>query len=169
VIVTCLACASLLIDTFISALCLGCGGDHSSVSVEKKRADFIASSQLMATSGRNCTPVNSQLTQETPDAGSVSCSCARPANSKSLTEKAKKAAKMAGFSRLFSPMSSKVFLLRLIGALAILVCYFGGCAVSKRRDAFDSWETTNGYFKVRVVAYKEGLYLPGLLGTFYVF
>ena len=28
------------------------------------------------------------------------------ANSKSLTEKVKKAAKMAGFSRLFSPMSS---------------------------------------------------------------
>ena len=50
--------------------------------------------------------VNSQLPQETPDAGSVSRSCARPANSKSLTEKAKKAAKMAGFSRLFSPMSS---------------------------------------------------------------
>ena len=50
-----LACVSLLIDIFTSALCLGCGGYHGSVSVEKKRADFIASSQLMATSGRNYT------------------------------------------------------------------------------------------------------------------
>jgi hypothetical protein len=32
-----------------------------------------------------------------------------PSDSKSLTEKAKKAAKMAGFNRLFSPMSSYLY------------------------------------------------------------
>jgi len=58
---------------------------------------------------------------------------------------------------------------RLICALVILICCFGGCAGSKRGDVVESWETTNGYFKVRVVAYKEYLYLQGLPGTIYVF
>jgi hypothetical protein len=49
------------------------------------------------------------VNQETPYVESVRRSCSRPANSKSLTEKVKKSAKMAGFSRLLSPMSSMCF------------------------------------------------------------
>lgn len=51
-----------------------------------------------------------QLTQEVPYAESVSRSCTRPANSKSLTEKARKAVKMATLNRLFSPMSRPLIL-----------------------------------------------------------
>lgn len=62
----------------------------------------------------------------------------------------------------------KVYLLGLIGALLTLICCSGGCIVSKRGKAIESWETTNGYFKIRVVAYKEDISY-GLQGTFYVY
>ena len=58
--------------------------------------------------------------------------------------------------------------MKLIGASIALICCFGGCIVSKRGKAIESWETTNGYFKIRVVTYKEDINW-GLPGTFYVF
>jgi hypothetical protein len=63
----------------------------------------------------------------------------------------------------------KSYFLRLTCALVIFICGFGGCTQSKQGDIVESWETTNGYFKVRVVAYKERPHSIGLPGTFYVF
>lgn len=60
--------------------------------------------------------------------------------------------------------------MRSIGALIVLICCFGGCTTSKRGgDVIESWETTNSYFKIRVVAYEERLLLPGLPGALYVY
>lgn len=63
----------------------------------------------------------------------------------------------------------KAYLMRLIGALIALIYCFGGCATSKRGNVIESWETTNGYFKIRVAAYEERLFLRGLPGALYVY
>lgn len=63
----------------------------------------------------------------------------------------------------------KIYCLWVIIVLGTLICSFEGCARSYRKAAVESWETANGYFKVRVVAFEEGLRLRGLPGTFYVF
>jgi hypothetical protein len=63
----------------------------------------------------------------------------------------------------------KAYLMRSIGALIVLICCFGGCKTSKRGNVIETWETTNGYFKIRVVAYEERALLGGLPGALYVY
>src|SRR6266508_5323611 len=93
-----------------SRKCWRCGSERDSINGSRKAHNFGELCTIFVGIGR-CSCWNKVSCEFTAYSGDALCGKRQPtsfesANSKSLTEKVKKAAKMAGFSRLFSPMSS---------------------------------------------------------------
>src|SRR6266498_913481 len=97
-----------------SRKCWRCGSERDSINGSRKAHNFGELCTIFVGIGR-CSCWNKVSCEFTAYSGDALCGKRQPtsfesANSKSLTEKVKKAAKMAGFSRLFSPMSSFLIL-----------------------------------------------------------
>lgn len=59
--------------------------------------------------------------------------------------------------------------LQVTAVLVILGCAVYFLLMPRRGDIIETWETTNGTFKVRVTAYSEKNTFPALGGAYYVF
>src|SRR6266540_3947236 len=98
-------------EASVVSKCWRCGSERDSINGSRKAHNFGELCTIFVGIGR-CSCWNKVSCEFTAYSGDALCGKRQPtsfesANSKSLTEKVKKAAKMAGFSRLFSPMSSK--------------------------------------------------------------
>src|SRR6266542_5753825 len=106
-----------------SRKCWRCGSERDSINGSRKAHNFGELCTIFVGIGR-CSCWNKVSCKFTAYSGDALCGKRQPtsfesANSKSLTEKVKKAAKMAGFSRLFSPMSSNVLKVTAVDAVTM--------------------------------------------------
>src|SRR6266498_2584323 len=106
-----------------SRKCWRCGSERDSINGSRKAHNFGELCTIFVGIGR-CSCWNKVSCEFTAYSGDALCGKRQPtsfesANSKSLTEKVKKAAKMAGFSRLFSPMSSIVLKVTAVDAVTM--------------------------------------------------